>query len=487
MGGKRDILREIAGTGALVEARRSFWAYCRAVNPKFFREDRPHLRRLAEALQALVEGRLPGPDGRVCRKLIVNLPPRMGKSYTLALFGQWALGRNPSERIIAVSYNERLAERFSRSVRSGIAATRVSGSGRIFRDVFPGVRLQKGDASATLWALEGQPMSFLAAGFGGTITGVGCSIGIIDDPVKNHLEALNEAALEAQFAWYNDTFFSRLEEGAVQIVVMTRWATGDLAGRLTEREPEGWHVIRLPACLDEQRHEMLCGELLSWARWRQILKTTSPEIALANYQQQPIDITGRLYDHFTTYEELPRGPGGEAAFEKVLCYADTADTGRDYLCAVVAGQLEGRLWVIDVLYSDRGMEITEPLMADMLARNGVHEAWIESNNGGRGFARNVEALMFSRSLWRGTRVIPRAQRENKEARILVAAPTVMNNVLFPSDWARRWPEYQRAMAGYMRKGANLHDDAPDATTGLAERMNEGLMGRDHFVSGRGCR
>ena len=479
---EKSLLREIAGTDGAGRARESFWAYCRFINPKFFRDDRPHLAALAEALQALIERRLPGPDGETCRRLIINLPPRMGKSYTLALFNQWALGRNPEERIITVSYNETLAARFSRAVRGGIAATRTGGKARVFSDVFPGVRLQKGDAARNIWALEGRPVSFLAAGFGGTITGVGCSIGVIDDPVKNHLEAMNGAALEAQFDWYNDTFFSRLEEGAVQIVVMTRWAEGDLCGRLTAREPEKWHVIRMPACLDEEKREMLCPALLSWGRWREILRTTSPEIALANYQQQPIDLTGRLYDRFSTYARLP-----DAAFEKVLCYVDTADTGRDFLCAVIAGQLEGRLWVVDVVYSERGMEETEPMTADALKRHGVHEAWIESNNGGRGFARNVEAVLWSRHGWRGTRVIPINQRQNKEARILVAAPWVMNNILFPEDWAARWPEYHRAMKGFLRKGRNLHDDAPDATTGLAERAQGGLSSREHFVSGRGNR
>lgn len=488
MKGKRaGILSEIAGADGFSEARRSFWAYCRAVNPGFFRDDRPHLMRLADSLQALIERRLMGPDGEIRTRLIVNLPPRMGKSYTLTLFNQWALGRNPKERIISVSYNERLADRFSRAVRGGIAATRSGGKGFIFSDAFPGIRLKKGDAASGLWALTGQPMSFLAAGFGGTITGVGCSIGIIDDPVKNHLEAMNEAALDAQFQWYNDTFFSRLEEGAVQIVAMTRWATGDLAGRLLAREPDAWQVLKLPACLDAERREMLCPELLSWNRWRQILRTTSEEIALANYQQQPIDITGRLYEHFATYPALPLRPDGTGAFEKILCYVDTADTGRDYLCAVVAGALEGRLWVLDVLYSDRGMEVTEPQLCDMLMRHRVDEAWIESNNGGRGFARNVEALLWSRHAWRGTRIVPRTQRQNKRSRILVAAPFVMNNVLFPSDWAARWPEYHRAMARFLRKGANLHDDAPDATTGLAELLKGGLAGRDQFVSGRGGR
>jgi predicted phage terminase large subunit-like protein len=480
------ILREIAGPSGAADAQRSFWAYCRYINPRFFREDRPHLRKLAQTLQALCERRLVQPGG-VCLKLIVNLPPRMGKSYTLALFNQWLLGRNPAERIITVSYNEILASRFARAVRDGISQKKADDRAHAFRDVFPGVRVKKGDAAAGFWALEGQPMSFLATGFGGTITGVGCSVGIIDDPVKNHLEAMNEAALEAQFAWYNDTFFSRLEEGAVQIVVMTRWATGDLSGRLTGREPDAWHVLSMPACLDEEKREMLCPSLLSWARWREIRKTTSEPVLLANYQQQPLDIQGRMYERFSLYDHIPQGPGGEPSFEKTVCYADTADTGRDYLCAVIAGAREGRLWVLDVLYTDKGMEYTEPALAGMLARHRVNEAWIESNNGGRGFARNVRRLMAESGEWAGTAIIPRVQRANKQARILVAAPYVMTSILYPRDWGERWPDYHRAMIRYQRRGVNRNDDAPDATSGLAELMTGGLGGRDHFVSGRGNR
>jgi predicted phage terminase large subunit-like protein len=99
----------------------------------------------------------------------------------------------------------------------------------------------------------------------------------------------------------------------------------------------------------------------------------------------------------------------------------------------------------------------------------------------------VEALLFSRHGWRDTRIVPRTQRQNKAARIAVNAPFVMNRVVFPRDWARRFPEYHGAMTRYLRKGRNRHDDAPDATTGLAEWMQGGLQGRDHFFSGRGYR
>ena len=85
---------------------------------------------------------------------------------------------------------------------------------------------------------------------------------------------------------------------------------------------------------------------------------------------------------------------------------------------------------------------------------------------------------------RRTRVIPRAQRQNKLARILTHAPYVMDNVFFPRDWAERWPAFYRAMSGFRRAARNAHDDAPDAVTGLCE-MIEG--GRTRFASGEGER
>jgi predicted phage terminase large subunit-like protein len=243
----------------------------------------------------------------------------------------------------------------------------------------------------------------------------------------------------------------------------------------------------MPACLNEETHEMLCPAILSWDRWQQIKKTTSEQIVLANYQQQPIDVKGRMYDHFTTYDDIPRRPDGAPEFDAIVSYTDTADTGKDYLCCLIAGRREGRYWVLDVIYTDRGMEYTEPAVADALVKHGANEAWIESNNGGRGFARNVERLMWTRSGWRRTQVIPRPQRQNKEARILVAAPYIMANVQYPRDWADRWPEYHRAMVRHQRTGKNAHDDAADATTGLAELITGGATSRERFSSGRGRR
>lgn len=450
-----------------LKARQSFWEYCKLRNPKFYKDSRRHLCELATTLQALYEGKLLKADGTPYKKLMINIPPRHGKSYILTLFCEWAFGRSNETRIISVSYNETLASRFAKGVRDDITATKLDPKWTIFSDIFPATKIKYGDASTQIWSLEGQFFSYLAAGFGGTITGVGCSIGIIDDPIKNDMEAFNDRVLDDQWSWYTDTFLSRVEEGGLQIVNMTRWSTKDLCGRLLDSEDAAeWYIFMRPA-YDEATDTMLCAELLSRERYQQICGLTSSAIAAANYQQEPVDIQGRLYTQLSTYDKLPD------KFERIISYTDTADTGSDYLCSISAGILDGRAYVLDIVYTDAPMEVTEPLVAEQLYNTHVATAHIESNNGGRGFARNVERILWDKYRTRRTYVAWFSQTANKQARILSNATYVMQNVLYPADWMSRWKDYARAMLTYQASGKNKHDDAADATTGLAEKMQTG--------------
>ena len=215
---------------------------------------------------------------------------------------------------------------------------------------------------------------------------------------------------------------------------------------------------------------MLCEELLSKKSYFKKRALTSAAIADANYQQHPVDIKGKLYSSFATYKELPRKSDGTLAFERVISYTDTADTGSDRLCSIVAGQLAGQGFVLDVVYTDEPMEVTEPAVAAQFHDNHVDIAKIESNNGGRGFARTVERLLWDNHQDRSVAVEWFHQGENKQARILSGSSYVMRNLFYPEDWDRRWPEYYRDMNTYQRNGKNAHDDAPDATTGLAEML-----------------
>jgi predicted phage terminase large subunit-like protein len=469
-----------------LKARESLWEYCRLMGPKFFKAHRHHLMELADTLQALYEGKLLRPNGLPYKKMAIDMGPRLGKSYSLSMFTQWIFGKSAENRVISVSYNETLAMRFARGVRDAIDQDKADPRINVFHDIFPKTKIKYGDASAQLWSLEGQFFNYLATGFGGTITGVGCNVLIIDDPIKNHMEAANDRILEEQWRWYSDTILSRVEEGGIQIVNMTRWAEGDLVGRLIAQDADKeWYVLKFPVCLDEMTHEMLCPDLMSWERYEAIKKVTSLDVFLANYQQDPQTIHGQMYPTFRTYKEIPT-VNGKAAFDLIFAYTDTADTGADNLCSFVVGRYQGQGLILDVLFSEDPMEITETQTADMHVRNHVEISKIESNNGGRGFGRNVERLCWERHKWRGTTFILFTQSENKAARILTHSADVMRNILWPEDWEKRWPKLARALKGYKRVGVNAHDDAPDALTGVDEMLQGGISTRNRFHSGRGA-
>ena len=162
--------------------------------------------------------------------MIVNLPPRHGKSRTAGLFVEWLLGRNHNEKIMTGSYNETLSTTFSKNVRNAIQEEKADNDKIIYSDIFPGVQIKRGDGSMNLWSLTDGYNNYLATSPSGTATGFGCTWMIIDDLIKSAEEAYNETILEKHWDWFVNTMLSRLEENGKIIIIMTRWATGDLAG-----------------------------------------------------------------------------------------------------------------------------------------------------------------------------------------------------------------------------------------------------------------
>lgn len=452
--------------GAQIElARREFFFYCNLKAPGFYKEDRQYLIDLCDEFQDFYES-----DDEV---MVINIPPRHGKSRTAGLFVEWVLGRNPTEKIMTGSYNETLSTTFSKNVRNDIQEAKADADKVVFSDIFPGVSIKHGDGAMNLWSLEEGYNNYLATSPTGTATGFGASLMIIDDLIKNAEEANNELVKEKHWDWFTNTMLSRLEEGGKIIIIMTRWASDDLAGKALEHyEGEGIKVrhISMKACLDEEKKQMLCADVLSYRSYKRKTKMMGADIASANYQQEPIDLKGRLYSSFKTYEKLPMDANGKNLFEGIYCYADTADEGADYLCAIIWGAYQKEAYVLDVYYTQDSMEKTEPETANRLFEYRVATARIESNNGGSGFARNVIRLLLEHHQSNYTDVKWFHQSKNKKARILSNATYVMNHIYYPVNWRDRWPEYHNAMIKYQREGENKHDDAPDATTGVAETM-----------------
>lgn len=459
--------RKLINLYALIElAKREFFFYCNLKAPDFYKPDRQYLVNLCNELQEFYES-----DDEV---LIVNLPPRHGKSRTAGLFVEWIMGKDQSEKIMTGSYNETLSTVFSKNVRNSIQETKVDQYKPVFSDVFPGVKIKVGDGAMNLWSLEGGYNNYLATSPSGTATGFGCSIMIIDDLIKNAEEAYNADVLEKHWNWFTNTMLSRLEEGGKIIIIMTRWATGDLAGKALEHyQEEGKKVKHITMKALQDDGSMLCDEILSKKSYESKCKAMGIDIASANYQQEPIDIKGRLYSGFKTYTKLPKDEKGDLLFTVIQNYTDTADTGNDYLCSINYGVYNREAYVLNVLYTKEPMEITEPATAKMLHEDGVNVAHVESNNGGRGFARAVEKILSEKYKSNKTRINWFHQSKNKQARIFSNSTWVMDHIYFPVNWKDRWPEYYEAMTKYQREGKNKHDDAPDATTGIAEKIGQG--------------
>lgn len=450
--------------------RRDFWTFCKTKAPDFYKEDRAYLKRLCQEFQEFYES----PTERV---MIVNEPPRHGKSRSGGLMAQWVFGRKPSEKIITGSYNEQLSTTFSRGVRNDIMERKASKDKIVYSDIFPNTRIKRGNSAANLWSLEGQHISYLATSPGGTVTGFGATLMIIDDIVKNAEEAMNETVLDSHWEWFTNTMLSRLEKGGKVIIIATRWNTKDLSGRALEHYKNIGVPVRLiteKALQDDGT--MLCEDVLDKQAYDLIIKTMGREVVEANYNQNPIDLIGRLYNiGFQTYKDVPRDDKGNSLIEEVCAYCDSADQGSDYLVNIIYGLYRGKCYVFDVYMTKEGMEITEPEVAKRLYEYKVNRAYIESNSGGRGFGRSVERILREKHRWYKTYIDLFTQTRNKKARILSSATWCQQNIYFPIGWDINYSDFYGHVMSYQKEGKAEHDDPEDVLAGIYDKTGRGAL------------
>lgn len=437
----------------LAMAHNNLWHFCNTLFPKFFKDNREYLTDMCDRIENFVERS----DKHF---LVINAPPRHGKSLTAQCLTAWLFGQNPAYRVMTASYNEDVAGIFSRNVRNTIQTEKM-GDRIVFSDIFPRTAVKFGEAAAKRWTLKGQSqVSYLATSPNATATGFGCDFLICDDLIKNAEEAYNEMELDKTWSWFTDTMLSRLEGKRKTIIIMTRWAENDLAGHIISAFADDVEVITYKA--QDENGKMLCDDILDAKSFAFIKQEMSVDIAEANYNQTPIDVKGRLYSEFKTWEVRPQ-------MSVIYDYTDTADTGEDFLASVVYGVYENEAYVLDLVFTDEPMETTEPAVAKLLTNNEVNKATIESNNGGRGFARNVARLMQEMGNHK-TQVVDQAQTRNKESRILASSAWVQNHIYMPLNWRTRYPEFYKQVMSYQRKGKNAHDDAVDVLAAIYEAV-----------------
>ncbi len=254
-------------------------------------------------------------------RLMLMMPPRHGKSELASRrFPAFALGVNPSLSVIAASYAAPLANMMCRDVE------RIMGS-PLYARVFPMTRLPDRRAkrkkhlrvTGNFFELEDEKGSYRAAGVGGSITGMGADILIIDDPVKDGFEAGSIKHRNRIHDWYSSVALTRLEPGGGIILIMTRWHDDDLCGRLLAAEKTGgtkWDVVRYPAIAECDEPKRKKGEALCPSRYGlEYLLRTKDAVGSRTwsslYQQRPEEEGGNIVkrEWFRHYDVLPKNPG----------------------------------------------------------------------------------------------------------------------------------------------------------------------------------
>lgn len=416
------------------------------------------------------------------RKLIITVPPQHGKSLGASvLLPAYMLGADPDRKIAIASYNATLASRFNKRVQRLLDSEKYTA-------LFPATRIKplagKSEyvRTSTQTEIIGRMGELFSVGREGSLTGNEVDVFILDDLYKDAMEANSPVVRENCWEWYTSVVKTRMHNGSSELIVFTRWHEEDLIGTILSKErhrllthwnqiddlpPNEWLVVNFEALKDSPPTEVDPrgdGEALWPQRHsRELLlekRALDPLRFSCMFQGRPSHPSGLLYgDNLKTYGRI------EENIIRKGNYTDTADLGDDYLCSVCydVGR-SGLVYVTDVTYTLEPMEVTEHLVADMLIRNETRAAFIESNNGGRGFARAVGNLAHR------VKVEWFHQSGNKEARILTNSATVLHNIRLPADWAARWPDFHNHVITYRRLyRSNRWHDAPDVLTGIVER------------------
>ena len=261
------------------KARDSFLEYIHHIWPGFIEGD--HHRIIADKLTRVAKGEL--------KRLIVNMPPRHTKSeFASIYFPSWVMGLNPDMKIMQTTHTADLSINFGRKVRNLMDSDEYS-------KIFPKVSLAADSKSAGKWQTS-QGGEYFAAGVGGAIAGRGADLLIIDDP-HSEQDAMSINLLDSCYEWYTSGPRQRLQPGGSIVIVMTRWNTADLTGRLltrqTETHSDQWEVVELPAIFEDS------GNVLWPEFWKKeeldAVKASIPVSKWnAQYQQNPTSEEGAI-------------------------------------------------------------------------------------------------------------------------------------------------------------------------------------------------
>lgn len=279
-----------------------------------------------------------------CKRLMVFMPPRHGKSELITVrYTAWRLLQDQRLNVILGSYNQKLADKFSRRIK------------RIVRGAASPLPNNPLLNAMSEWETSGGGV-VRAVGVGGGITGFGAGLIVIDDPVKNRAEAESATYRERVWEWFNDDIYTRMEPNAAIILIQTRWHEDDLAGRLLKEMKDGgepWEVVSLPALAEDgdplgrKPGTALCPKLFPVKTLLKYQKKLGTYSFSALYQQRPAPAEGGQFkrEWFTKIvDAAPRGLRWKRGYDLAISTKTSADYTASFRCAY---DRRGNLYIAD--------------------------------------------------------------------------------------------------------------------------------------------
>lgn len=412
-----------------------------------------HIVHVRQALDQVTAGAI--------RRLIIQLPPRHGKSQlTTVRYPVYRLEVDPHLRVIVGAYNQTLAEKFSRDAR------------RIAR-MRPALHLSDQRQTAGDWETA-QGGGLRAVGVGAGVTGHGANLIIIDDPVKNREEAESQTYRDRVWDWFTNDLYTRLEPDGAIVVIMTRWHQDDLVGRILASDTASeWTVINLPAeaeaddPLGRAPGEALCPDRFPLEALAQIHLVLGLDYQ-ALYQQRPQPREGGMFKDFwfRLVEAVP------ARARRVRWWDMAATDGAgDWTVGVLVAEA-GRLYYIEDMVrgqwasGERDAKIRATAERDR-ERYGVVTYWAgqEPGSAGKDAAANFVKLLVGFDVHTEPETGKKEVRAGPLAAQAGAGQTGPGNVL-----VLRAPWSTTVINELCNFPSGAHDDIVDAAAGAFNKL-----------------
>ena len=452
-----------------------FVEWNREPSKKFWPPRRRTLKPIADDMQALADDKLD--------LLAISLPPGAGKSTLAIFYLTWLAGKYPDDPILTGSHsNSWIKGAYDECLR----IMDVRGD-YLWSEVFPAVKVSSTNAKDCRIDL-GKPKRFqtlemTSIGTGNAGLYRAATLLCCDDLVSGIEVAMSKDRLDKLWEVYNTDLRQRKIGRCRELHIATRWSVWDVVGRLEMEygENDRARFITMPAVddNDESNFDYPYGVGFSTQFYHEQREIMDDVNWRALYMNQPIEREGLLYsaDELRRYFELPDGEP-----DAIVAVCDGKTKGDDYCVMPIAYQYGPDFYIEDCICDNNAPNTVDPRLASILLKHNVHMARFESNQAGLKLAEKIQGMVKEQG--GRTKITTKYTTTNKDTRIVMAQPWVLDHCLFKDDSVKQGKEYRKFLqflCGWTMSGRNRHDDVPDAMAQLAEFIQSFAMNKVEIV------